>query len=62
LKQYAEDLIERGNECQVLAADGRWYPARPLPFQSLALRLREAWDVLRGRADAYYWRQNDAKR
>lgn len=33
---------------------GRWVPARPLPGPFL-WRLRAAWAVLRGRADAFTW-------
>lgn len=36
--------------------EGRWVPARPLPFYSFWNRLKQAWDVLRYRADALYWR------
>ena len=34
---------------------GRYIPARPLPYQSLITRLRQAWDVLTYKADAIYW-------
>jgi hypothetical protein len=34
---------------------GRWVLARPLPFYSFWNRLKQAWDVLRYRADALYW-------
>jgi len=38
--------------------NGRWVPARPLPFYGLFgfwLRLKDAWAVLTGRADAFIW-------
>jgi len=37
--------------------DGRWITARPEPYYSLIERLRQAWDVLRYRADALYWKE-----
>ena len=35
--------------------DGRYVPARPLGFQSARYRLRAAWLVWTGRADAVVW-------
>ena len=35
--------------------DHRWLLARPESDGSLWTRIRCAWDVLRGRADALYW-------
>jgi hypothetical protein len=35
--------------------DGRWVPARPLPFYSLFGRLRATWLVFTGQADALLW-------
>lgn len=35
--------------------DGRWVPARPLGFESIGSRLRLAWLVFTGRADALTW-------
>lgn len=36
--------------------DGKhWYPARPSGFFSLRNRLRCAWAVFTGRADAFTW-------
>lgn len=38
--------------------NGRWVPARPEPFGGLGglrLRVRAAWLVLAGRADAVLW-------
>ena len=34
---------------------GSWYPARPLGYDSIPHRLRCAWLVLTGRADAVVW-------
>jgi hypothetical protein len=35
--------------------DGKWVPARPEGFASLRMRLRAAWLVFTGRADAVTW-------
>lgn len=37
--------------------DGQWLPARPVNyrFRSFRERLRQAWDVFTGKADAKYW-------
>lgn len=32
--------------------DGRWVPALPLPVTFLKIRLRDAWAVFRGQAQA----------
>jgi hypothetical protein len=34
--------------------NGKWVPARPIRFFGWG-RLREAWAVLRGKADAFTW-------
>lgn len=34
---------------------GEWEPARPYGFYSMQSRLRLAWDVFTGKADALYW-------
>jgi hypothetical protein len=37
-------------------SDGTWAPSRPLPFYGSPLRrLRLAWAVFTGRADALFW-------
>ena len=37
--------------------NGRWVPCRGenYKYESIWLRLRDAWDVFRGRADAFTW-------
>jgi len=35
--------------------DGRWVPARTLPFYSLFGRWKAAWLVFTGKADALTW-------
>jgi hypothetical protein len=34
---------------------GKWYPARPLGFYSMGTRIRAAWMVFTGKADAVIW-------
>jgi hypothetical protein len=43
------------SECQAGLPDGRWVPARALPFYSLFGRWHAAWLVFTGRADALLW-------
>lgn len=44
------------NTTQAGFSDGTWAPARPLPFFGGPLRrLRLAWAVFTGRADALFW-------
>ena len=37
--------------------DGKWVPARPINYQfrTFKERIREAWHVFTGKADAFYW-------
>ena len=35
--------------------DGRWQPARPIAYTSLFKRVKYAWWVLLGKADALSW-------
>lgn len=34
---------------------GRWHPARPLPYHSPFQRIKAAWLVFTGKADALRW-------
>lgn len=47
------ELLEHSKDVQG-EINGKWVPARPVsgPFR---LRLRAAWEVLVGRADAFKW-------
>jgi len=51
-----KDLIKTVNENQA-EIHGRWIPARPInwQFRSFFERLREAWAVFVGKADAVVW-------
>jgi len=48
------DLI---NHCNTVATciDGKYVPARPLYGDFFLQRLKWAWEVFRGRADAFVW-------
>jgi hypothetical protein len=45
--------ITNGN-CQA-GINGKWYPARPCGFYSWGNRIKTAWLVFTGRADALIW-------
>lgn len=47
LVKYAESISTQIN--------GQWVPARPLGWTGLLYRLRAAWMVFSGRADAVTW-------
>jgi hypothetical protein len=38
--------------------NGKWVPARPLGLDTLANRIRLAWLVFMGKADALIWPEN----
>ncbi len=50
------DVAKQGPKTQI---NGKWYPARPLGYQSLLYRFLCAWDVFRGYADAVVWPEDD---
>lgn len=47
-------LLETAGSVQV-QINGKWVPARPLPFESSIRRMKAAWLVLTGKADAFIW-------
>lgn len=52
-----QDLIQYANETEV-EIDGKWVPARPMPYFGLGgflQRAKDAWLVLTGKADAIKW-------
>lgn len=53
-----EELIKMAGECGALV-NGRYVPARPLPWDYgywfSVRRLKDAWAVLLGNADAVEW-------
>jgi hypothetical protein len=48
-----EDLVRfsKENSTQI---NGVWYPSRPI-YRTWFSRLKDAWEVYRGRADAVKW-------
>lgn len=42
-------------ECQVGLPNGTYAPARPLGYSSIIYRIKAAWLVITGRADALIW-------
>lgn len=56
-----DDIAKHVTERTVSAyINGQWAPARPLGLYSLRNRMRLAWEVFMGRADALVWPgQND---
>jgi hypothetical protein len=51
----ARQLMLTGMESQAQLPNGCWVPARPLGLFSFRSRLRLAWMVFTGRADALVW-------
>lgn len=48
-----KELLKTANETQA-EIDGKWVPARPMA-EPFVCRLRDAWKVLTGKADAMKW-------
>lgn len=55
-----KDLMQHCRSVHRETMGGQWVPARPEPGPWL-WRLRAAWAVLRGRADAFTWPDAGAK-
>jgi hypothetical protein len=51
LEYLRSDDIKQNAAC----IDGKWVPARPLTGSFRWEKLRAAWEVFRGRADAFKW-------
>ena len=49
------DLVRHASDGECALINGRWVPARPEGFASFWNRLRAAWLVFTGRADAVTW-------
>ena len=49
------DLVKHASECQAEVSKGVWVPARPIGYSSLRHRIRCAWLVFIGKADAVIW-------
>jgi len=44
------------NSCLI---NGKWVPSRPINYQYLSLieKIKDAWEVFRGKAEAFYWEE-----
>lgn len=44
-------------ECETAYINGKWVPARPVnwKYRTLKQRIKEAWYVFTGKADAFIW-------
>jgi len=49
-----KDLMKCASETQT-EINGKWVPARPIPYRTYLQCLREAWAVLIGKADCFIW-------
>lgn len=51
-----KDLVQSINACSA-EINGKWVPARPINYQARSLkeRIKDAWSVFKGKADAFYW-------
>jgi len=47
-----QEVVETAQTCSVEVSPGRWAPARPIPSGCILRRLKDAWLVLIGKADA----------
>lgn len=57
LKQFSDTL----NAHKRVEINGKWYPARPSGLQSLYYRLKAAYLVFTGQADAIIWPQDEIR-
>ena len=57
LIDLSEDLLQHACSTQTEIEPGRWVPARPINFRhrSFLQKVREAWEVFKGRAAAFTW-------
>lgn len=53
LKSLVDHCTSGGVSCQI--STGAWVPARPLGFDSIGSRVKAAWLVFTGKADAVVW-------
>ena len=51
----AQEIVDMAGCVKKIHADGHESPARPVNRSGLFQRLKEAWLVLRGRADIVEW-------
>ncbi len=51
---FLKDLLEMVDTVST-EINGKWIPARPLGYPTLGSRLKAAWMVFTGKADAVVW-------
>ena len=56
-----DDLARRFSEGPHCEIDGKWMPCRAYGYFGLRSRIRLAWAVFTGRADALFWPGQDLK-
>jgi len=49
------EVVKKATKHQTELSDGRWVPARALGFMSFGQRVKAAWLVFTGKADALTW-------
>lgn len=47
--------LYRSTDCSQICVNGKYVPARPSGYYSLRYRLKAAWLVFTGKADALIW-------
>jgi len=52
------DLVKSTMEVRMATSGHRWVPARPLGYSSFMSRVKLAWLVFTGKADAVVWPEN----
>lgn len=57
--EYLPEMIKGSQTCIKTENGEFWRPARPLGYFSLLLRIKLAFDVFVGNADALYWHEDD---
>lgn len=55
---FLNEVIKSSKENAAEVAPGVWVPARPEGFSSWSYRLKAAWLVFTGKADALIWPGN----
>jgi hypothetical protein len=58
-KYTLRELLDTVNGGTSVGIGGKWYPARPLGYYSLRSRLKCAWLVFTGQADAVTWPEDE---
>lgn len=55
---FLNEVIKSSQQNAVEIVPGTWVPARPLGFSSWSFRIKAAWLVFTGKADALIWPGN----